>query len=171
MVLVKSKKKKKKIGMYGRNMGTHGGGARKKRKGSGHRGGVGNAGTGKRADQKKTLVQKKYGGKYFGKKGITSIGTERNKIKRINLKQIADNLSGLIEKGIVKKNQKGYVLNLKDYVILGQGEVKDVFIINAKSFSKSAQDKVKKAGGEIIVKEKKSIETPLVENPKKDKKK
>jgi large subunit ribosomal protein L15 len=62
---MKIKKRKKSTRMHGRGMGTHGGGARKKRKGSGHRGGIGMAGTGKRADQKKTLILKLYGNNYF----------------------------------------------------------------------------------------------------------
>ena len=49
-------------------MGTHGTGARKKAKGTGHRGGKGMSGSGKRADHKKTLITKLYGHKYFGKR-------------------------------------------------------------------------------------------------------
>ena len=74
--------------MHGRKMGTHGGGARKKRKGSGHRGGIGMSGSGKRADHKKTLVNKKHGHSYFGKKGVTSRKTQRDTRKRINLRDI-----------------------------------------------------------------------------------
>ena len=69
---MKVKKRKKISRMRGRGMGTHGGGARKKRKKSGHRGGTGMSGSGKRADHKKTLITKLYGHSYFGKKGITS---------------------------------------------------------------------------------------------------
>ena len=82
-------KRKKASRMHGKNMGTHGGGARKKRKGSGHRGGIGMSGTGKRADHKKTLITKLYGHGYFGKKGITSRGTKRDKQKKINQKSAA----------------------------------------------------------------------------------
>ena len=46
---------------------SHQRGAKKKARGSGHRGGFGLAGTGKRGDQKKTLVLKKHGNSYFGK--------------------------------------------------------------------------------------------------------
>ena len=53
---MKTKKRKKSSRMHGRKAGTHGWGARKKHKKSGHRGGKGMAGTGKRADQKKTLI-------------------------------------------------------------------------------------------------------------------
>lgn len=139
----KTHKRKKESRMHGKNMGTHGGGARKKRKGSGHRGGKGMSGSGKRADHKKTLVQKLYGHGYFGKKGITSIGTKRDKRDRINLEQI--------QKEIGKyKNEKGEVV-LKNYKILGKGEVSEKLIIKAKEASKSAIEKVKKASGEIIL--------------------
>jgi len=139
----KTHKRKKESRMHGRNMGTHGGGARKKRKGSGHRGGKGMSGSGKRADHKKTLVQKLYGHKYFGKQGITSKKTKKDKQNRINLEQI--------QKEIKKyKNEKGEIV-LKNYKILGRGEVSEKLIIKAKEASKSAIEKVKKAGGEIIL--------------------
>jgi large subunit ribosomal protein L15 len=148
----KTHKRKKKGRMYGKNMGTHGGGARKKRKGSGHRGGKGMSGSGKRADHKKTLVQKLHGHGYFGKKGITSIGTKRDKRDRINL--------GQIQKEIGKyKNEKGEIV-LKNYKILGKGEIKEKITIRAKEASKSAIEKVKEKGGEIVLigREKKVVE-------------
>jgi len=147
---MKIKKRKKSTRMHGRGMGTHGGGARKKRKGSGHRGGIGMAGSGKRADQKKTLVLKLYGSSYFGKQGITSRGTKRDIRKRINLRDIFSNLNSYLKKGIAKENPKGIEINLKGYKILGDGEVKKKIIIRAKEASASAMEKVKKAGGEII---------------------
>ena len=144
---MKIKKRKKSSRMHGMNMGTHGGGARKKRKGSGHRGGKGMSGSGKRADHKKTLVIKLYGNKYFGKQGITSRGTKRDVGKRINLRQIEMNLEKYGKKG-----KEGWEIDLKDYKILSQGEVKNKLIIKAKEASKSAIEKVKKMGGEILLK-------------------
>ena len=132
--------------MHGQNMGTHGWGARKKHKKTGHRGGKGMSGSGKRADHKKTLVTKLYGGNYFGKQGITSKGTQKDKGNRINLQAIEKNLEKY-----GKKTTKGFEINLKSYKILGTGEVKSKLIITAKEASKSAIDKVKKAGGEIIL--------------------
>jgi len=126
-------------------MGTHGGGARKKRKGSGHKGGKGMSGSGKRADQKKTLITKLYGSKYFGKQGITSKKTERDKRERINLQQVQENLEKY-----GKKSGDKFEIDLKDYKILGEGKVKNKLIIKAKEASKSAIEKVKKSGGEII---------------------
>ncbi len=144
---MKTKKRKKSSRMNGHGRGTHGRGARKMGKGKGQRGGKGMSGTGKRADHKKTLITKKYGHGYFGKQGITSKATERDKRLRINLGQIQSNLEKY-----GKKTQKGWEINLKDYKILGTGEVKGVLIIKAKEASKSAVKKVGAAKGEIIFK-------------------
>lgn len=132
--------------MHGRKMGSHGRGARKKGKGSGHRGGFGMAGTGKRADQKKTLVLKLYGHKYFGKQGMTSKGTKRDKRDRINLREIQSKLSIY-----GKKVGDRWEINLKEYKILGDGEIKGKIHLKAKDASNSAIEKIKKAGGEIVL--------------------
>ncbi|MDP3992240.1 MAG: uL15 family ribosomal protein [Candidatus Pacearchaeota archaeon] len=159
MSLKKTKKRKKASRMHGHGAGTHGWGARKKHKKSGHRGGKGMAGTGKRADQKKTLVTKLYGHGYFGKQGITSKGTERDKRKRINLKDIELNLDRYIKSGLAKKTAKGIEIDLPDYKILDSSQeymLKNKLIIKAKEASKSAIEKVKNAGGEILLLKKKT---------------
>ncbi len=133
--------------MHGRKMGTHGGGARVNRKKSGSKGGVGMAGSGKKGDQKKPSVINKYGHEYFGKKGITSRKTKRDKSNRINVRDVQE------------KYKPGKV-DLKGYKILGKGEIKDKFIIKAKGASKSAMEKIKKAGGEIqLIKKEKVVKT------------
>ena len=152
MALKKTKKRRKSSRMHGRKQGTHGWGSRKKHKKSGHRGGKGRAGTGKRADQKKSLMTKLYGHNYFGKQGITSKKTERDKRKRINLKDIELN----IEK-YGKKTGNSWHLDLPDYKILDAEEdynVKNKMIIKGMAASASASEKVKKAGGEIVVSKK-----------------
>ncbi len=144
---MKAKKRTKSSRMHGRGRGTHGYGERKKHKKSGHRGGKGMSGSGKRGDQKKTLITKLYGNKYFGKQGITSRGTKRDTRKRINLQTIELNLEKY-----GKKSGDKFEIDLSDYKILGTGEVKNKLIIKAKQASKSAIEKVKKAGGEILLK-------------------
>ncbi len=144
---MRTHKKKKSTRMRGNAMGTHGWGARKKHKKTGHKGGKGMSGSGKRSDQKKTLVLKLYGHKYFGKQGITSKGTKRDTRQRINLQTIELNL----EKYGKKVGDK-WEINLSKYKILGTGEVKNKLIIKAKEASKSAIEKVKKMGGEILLK-------------------
>ncbi len=150
MTIKKTHKRRKVSRMHGRKMGTHGWGARKKHKKSGHRGGTGMAGTGKRGDTKITLVTKLYGHDYFGKQGITSRKTKRDTRQRINLQQIEKNLEKY-----GKKTAKGWEVNLEKYKILGEGEVKEKLIITALEASESAIEKVKKAGGQIILPEKK----------------
>ncbi len=150
---MKTKKRTKASRMHGHNMGTHGRGARKKGKGHGHRGGVGMSGSGKRADHKKTLILKLYGHTYFGKKGVTSRGTKRDKRSRINV-------------GNIQSNFKPGEVNLAKFKILGKGDVKDKFVVTALEASKSAVEKIEKAGGSVIlpVKKKKAEVKKAPEN-------
>ncbi len=155
---IKTHKRKKVSRMHGRKMGSHGWGARKGHKKSGHRGGTGMAGTGKRGDQKITLITKLYGHEYFGKQGITSRKTKRDTRQRINLGQISKNLEKY-----GKKTGKGWEIKLEKYKILGltgSEELREKLIITALEASASAIEKVKKAGGEIILPEKKDKEKP-----------
>ena len=146
---MKLKKRKKSGRMRGHR--THGHSA-KLNKGKGSKGGKGMSGSGKRGDQKKSLVINKFH-PYFGRQGFTSRKTERKKNKIINLHQIQD------------KYKEGEI-DLKEYKILGLGEVKKRFIIKAKSASKSAKEKIEKAGGKIILPEKKQKKVKKKESKK-----
>jgi len=138
-MVIKTKKKKKAVGQRGKT--NHGHGARKKWKKSGHKGGIGMAGTGKKADHKKTLINKLYGNKYFGKQGITSRGTEKDRRLKVNV--------GDIEKNIGKfKVVEGW-LDLSGVKILGKGEITKKVKIKALEVSNSAKEKIEKVGGEI----------------------
>lgn len=154
---MKIKKKKKAVRMRGSN--SHGWGFRKKHKGRGHRGGTGMAGTGKRADHKKTLINKLYGNKYFGKRnrGITSLSIKKDRSKVINLRKINEKFKGQSE------------INLKDFKILGDGEIEKAITITAKAFTKSAKAKIEKAGGKIILPVKNEKITKVKEKPKEEK--
>ena len=151
---MKLKKRKKSSRISGR---THGHSA-KLHKGKGSRGGKGMSGSGKRGDQKKTLLTKKYGHGYFGKKGITSRSTAKKRNNVINLKMV------------MEKYQPGEI-DLSKFKILGDGEVKGKFIIKAKAASKSAIEKVKKEGGEIVIGKETVIEKKIEEVEKKKEKK
>ena len=140
----KTKKVKKTKGQRGHS--TYGHGARKKWKGSGHHGGCGMAGTGKRADHKKSLVIKLYGNNYFGKQGITSRGTAHKVNDVLNLSDIQSNFSSLM-KTFGKENE----LVLECFKILGEGEFTEKITIKARAFSESAKSKIEKAGGKAIV--------------------
>ena len=126
--------KTKKCRKY-RGSTTHGGGSMKKRRGSGNRGGFGNAGTGKRADQKKPSIIKKYGLSYFGKKGF-----KRNvPLKKIN----TINISQLPETQEINLKQMGY------NKLLAKGTPKIKHKITVESCSKKAKEKIEKNGGQI----------------------
>lgn len=162
--MVKVIKRKKSSRMHGKGMGTHGSGARKNKRKSGNKGGVGMSGSGKRADHKKTLVLNMYGNKYFGKQGMTSKRTKKDIRQRINLGNLQLNLEKYS-----KKTKEGYEIILPKYKILAQGEVKDKLFITCFEASANAIKKVEAAGGKITVKEKKKIITPLVKHYKKKK--
>lgn len=137
-------KRNKRSRLRGRK--TCGWGSRKKHRGSGHRGGFGMAGTGKRADQKKTLIitQKP---SYFGKHGFKSL--QNVKCKKpipINLFDIERKMNSFLERGIAKKTGEGIEVNLEGYKILGEGELKNKMVIIADSASNQALEKIKKAG-------------------------
>ena len=157
---MKLKKTKKSIGARGQT--NHGHGARKKWRKSGHKGGVGMAGSGKRADQKKSLVLKKYGNKYFGKKGLTSKSTAKKKILKINLGDIERNLDNLM-----KKYGKNGLLDLSNYEVLGKGEGLKVKL-RVREISGSAKDKIERAGGSVEVLGRKDDESKEVQSEEGD---
>ena len=130
---------------------THGRGFKKKARGSGHQGGKGMAGTGKRADQKKTLILNLYGNDYFGKDKTLRRGKAPIKLNVINLREIENNMDSLIKQGKAKDNKGRYEVNLVGYKILADGEATKTLKITASAASQSAQNKVKKSGGEIII--------------------
>jgi len=119
---------------------TVGWGFRQKHKGHGNKGGFGMAGTGKRADHKKQSAEQSVKGKYFGKQGATSRGTAKKKYAQINLREIRDNFF----------KKEGEKINLSKHKILGNGAGFKAEI-TAKAATASAIEKMKKAGGEIIL--------------------
>jgi len=131
---------------------SHGWGARKKRRGAGNRGGRGMAGSGKRADQKKPSILKEFGNSYFGKKGF--VKHNKKIIKAVNISYIEEQIPRLLSKKLINKETKGYTINLKNLgynKLIGSGKVTEKFIITVEAASKKAVDKVKKAGGEVIL--------------------
>ncbi len=128
---------------------THGWGAKKKHRGQGHRGGRGMAGTGKRADTKKPSYWKE---RYFGKQGFVS-KTPKVKINPINISFIEQHINKFLSKDLIKKEDSFYSLELEKLgfnKLLGDGRVSMKFRIKTPYASKTAIEKVKQAGGEVI---------------------
>ncbi|HIH31503.1 TPA: 50S ribosomal protein L15 [Candidatus Woesearchaeota archaeon] len=128
---------------------THGYGSKKKHRGSGHQGGVGMAGTGKRADQKKPSVWKDT--KYFGRHGFQP----QTSSKGINIFYIEDHFNTLFEEGKIKKQSDLFIIDLKDFradKLLGSGNPTRKYKIKCTTASSSALEKIKNAGGSVEVK-------------------
>lgn len=142
---------------------THGCGSKKKRRGAGHRGGRGNAGSGKRGDAKKPSFWKDT--KRYGKSGFTS--KVKNSVKTINITELQTRINTLVNKGKAKLNNGVYSVDLsllKIDKLLGAGKVLKKFEIKTRFASKSAVEKVQKVGGKVILpakKEKVAAEKPI----------
>lgn len=128
---------------------THGGGAKKKRRGAGHRGGRGMAGSGKRADSKKPSIWKE---PYFGKRGFTS-KSRRKKDAVINLNLLEERLPQFIAQGSASKGKEIISVDLgkAGYTkLLGEGVVRTRMKVTVSYASQQAVEKIKQAGGDVI---------------------
>jgi large subunit ribosomal protein L15 len=131
---------------------THGYGAMKKHRGQGHRGGRGNAGSGKRADSKKPTMLKI--GRVFGKHGFVS--RSRNIVIAINLRTIEEKVSSYLADGLAKQAGGIITIDLKDLgcdKLLALGNVKNKYNIICKTATEKAIEEVKAAGGNVTVNE------------------
>ncbi len=143
MVVHKRKKAKRLRGSQ-----THGWGSKKKHRGSGHKGGVGMAGTGKRADQKKPSIWKE---DYFGKKGFKFKGSKVEVIP-VNIQYLEENVERLVSEKLAEKSNDVYSVNLSKLgfnKLLGTGRVTKRFNISVRYASGGIISKVKEAGGEV----------------------
>ncbi len=143
-------KRKKIVRMRGSK--THGGGSKKKRRGSGHKGGAGMAGSGKRADSKKPSIWKNP--KYFGKHGFYRHGL-REDINTINVKEVDEQADRLVKENFAIKDSNFYNIDLGKLgfnKLLGSGRVTKKLRIRVDYSSENAKYAVKEAGGEVIAK-------------------
>ncbi len=137
--------KHKKVTKY-RGGSTHGGGARKKRRGAGSRGGRGRAGSGKRAGHKKYGI-------VLGKRGFTSHHPVP-KVKAVNVGYFTLKLvQQLVAEGKALKEGQFYSIDLGalGYTkLLGTGRTSLKLKITVKKCSSRAVEKIKAAGGEVV---------------------
>lgn len=132
-----AKRKDKKTKKF-RGLKTHGGGNVKNRRGSGNRGGVGNAGLNK---HKKTWTVK-FAPRYFGNYGF--VNPLREEAKAINIFEI----DSMARKGALGRKGDAFAFDF-DGKILGAGEITVPVQITAHSWSRKAEEKVKGAGGSM----------------------
>ncbi|NHJ49420.1 MAG: 50S ribosomal protein L15 [Asgard group archaeon] len=122
----------------------HGYGIQKGHKKAGSRGGVGKSG-GSRHEWMKTIKS----GRKFGKHGFTRPPRASKPQKAINIGEISDKVDQLVKKGYATKDGRDVTVDTTKMGItkvLGKGTAKKMTII-AESFSESAKEKLKKAGG------------------------
>lgn len=145
MTVNKRKKNSRQRGSH-----THGWGSKKKHRGAGNRGGRGMAGSGKRADTIKPSLWKE---RYFGKRGFVKKGILRG-IMQVNIMNIEENFHKLLKDKIISKEGDTYIFDISKAgynKLLGNGKVTRKYRIRAEHASKSVVEKIKKAGGEVIL--------------------
>lgn len=138
MVNRKPKKSKKQRGNR-----THGWGAGKKHRGTGHIGGHGASNVGKRGGARKTRYLAK-GINPLGKSGMGKIQA-RKKDKTINIAMIYEKLDTWVKQGKVQKEKDGYVVDLTKLgytKLLGTGKVSEKLKITVDKISKKAAEKL-----------------------------
>ncbi len=146
-------RKKKSQGFRGSH--THGWGSKKKHRHAGHRGGRGNAGTGKRGDAKKPSFWKDT--KYFGKFGFIMHG-KTVEINALNIKDVERMLGYFVSKGFASEKSGVYSVDLNKAgynKLLATGKATKKLNITVDYASPSAVEKVKGAGGSVSLKQKK----------------
>ena len=129
---------------------THGWGSMKKHRGAGNRGGRGNAGSGKRGDAKKPSYWKenKKGKVGFKKKGYS----QDHEV--INIGYFEDYADKLLKDKKITEEKGVYVVDLKKLgydKLLSTGKLTKKFKIKAEFASAKAVEKIKKAGGEVLL--------------------
>ncbi|MCF7798708.1 uL15 family ribosomal protein [Candidatus Woesearchaeota archaeon] len=130
---------------------THGHGEKKKWRGAGHRGGRGNAGSGKRGDAKKPSYWKNE--KMAGKFGFTNPTTKNS--NPISITQINSSMNALVAKGVAKQEQDKITIDLSAAnfdKLLGTGKPVAAYVITVAFATAGAIEKIKLAGGEVILK-------------------
>ena len=143
------KKRKKSSRMRGSK--THGYGSMKKHRGAGHRGGRGNAGSGKRADSKKPSLWKTHvSGKDPQKTGFTSWLRITN--TTLNVGHLSSMADTLVSQGKATLQQGTYTINLADLgytKLLGAGTVVKKLHVVVPIAVPLAQEKIVAAGGTL----------------------
>lgn len=162
-----SSEKRSKVRKY-RGSKTHGGGSMKKRRGAGHRGGRGNAGSGKRGDARKPSFWKSDS---FGRgpRGFSSVG--QKEIETMSLSELSVDLGLLVEAGHAVKGKSGYEVNLEAAGVdklLGNGRISETVIVTVPQASAGAIEKVSAAGGSVTVTAVKKEKTKKASDKKKD---
>jgi large subunit ribosomal protein L15 len=130
-----------------------GGGSAKNRKGAGHRGGRGHAGSGKEKKQKYPWFLKNKPN-HIGRRGFKRPQNLKETKSVINLRYLNDNLEKLLKKGVASKEKNAVIVDVSKLGIskvLSQGVLTETFSVKAEEFSEKAKAKIEEMGGKAIV--------------------
>lgn len=134
-----------------RGSSTHGWGSKKKHRGSGNRGGFGFAGYGKRSEHYKPYYLKLR--EFVGKNGFHSHRRGKKQLA-VNIEYIQQHLDEFVNSGKVERKGEIYAVDIEKLgykKVLGSGTVTLKLYVVAPFFTKKAEEKIKKAGGDIRV--------------------
>lgn len=129
---------------------THGGGSHKNRRGAGHRGGRGNAGS------------RKHEMHHHGpwdKHGFERPDDVQDDVAEVDLRELDEDAPLLAAEGVAEEDGDGYRIDARDVAedghevdvvkVLGSGQVRNELHLVADAFSESAVEKVEGAGGSV----------------------
>ena len=133
---------------------THGGGSHKNRRGAGHRGGRGNAGS------------RKHEMHHHGpwrKHGFTQPDDAQDDVAEVRVQKIDEDAALLAADGLAENDDGAYTLDARDVAedgweadvvkVLGNGQVRQELHVTADAFSDSATELIEDAGGSTTVSE------------------
>lgn len=146
-MVVRFKRKSRKLRGRSRFMGWGQIGQHRK---SGSKGGVGAVGMHKH----KWSWAIKYAPDWYGKRGFKSPKQITREVIAINVGQLSELVERLAAEGKIRKTGDVYEVNLEELgfdKLLGGGEVRHKMRVTVKSATETAIEKVKQAGGEVVL--------------------
>jgi large subunit ribosomal protein L15 len=133
---------------------THGGGTHKNRRGAGHRGGRGNAGS------------RKHEMHHHGpwdKHGFKRPDAVTEEVAEIDVRVLDENAVIYAAEGLAEETEFGYWIDARDVVddghevdvvkVLGGGQVRNQLEVVADAFSETARERIESEGGDAVLSE------------------
>jgi large subunit ribosomal protein L15 len=133
---------------------THGGGSHKNRRGAGHRGGRGRAGS------------KKHEMHHYGpwaKHGFTMPEDAQRSVAEVRLQKLDEDAALLAAEGVAENDDGAYTIDARDVAedgwevdvvkVLGNGQVRQELHVTADEFTDAAVEDIEAAGGSTTVSE------------------
>jgi len=129
---------------------THGGGTQKNRRGAGHRGGRGNAGSRK---------HEMHNHGPWAKHGFTQPEEVQEDVAEVDVQSLDEDAALLVDDGLAESEDGGYRIDVRDVVedghevdvvkVLANGQVRNELHLLADAFSDAAAAKIEDAGGSV----------------------